>query len=64
MLYEVVFMLDSGFMPLLSELRLIEMIKTRDVLLPIGRKQRCAFLVIYIAYIMHFAYCNDLLLAT
>ena len=64
-LYEGVFMLDSGFMPVLSELGLTETIKTRDVLLPLGRKHRCDFTcVIYIAYIMHLAYCNDLLLVT
>ena len=59
-------MLDSGFMPLLFELGLTETIKTRDVFLPLGRKQRCDFLVLFtlLTYIMQFAYCNDLLLAT
>ena len=37
-------MIDSGFMPLLSEVGLTETIKTKDVLLPLGRKQRCDFL--------------------
>ena len=41
-------MLDSGFMPLLSEVGLTETIKTRDVLLPLGIKQRCDFLVLFI----------------
>ena len=40
-------MLDSMFMPLLSELGLTETIKMRDVLLPLGRKQRCDFLVLF-----------------
>ena len=35
---ERVFMLDSGFMPLLSELELTETIKTWDVLLLLGIK--------------------------
>ena len=46
-LNEGVFMLDSEFMPLLSELGLTETIKTRDVLLPLGRKQKCDFLVLF-----------------
>ena len=40
-------MLYSGFMPLLSELGLTETIKTRDVFLPLGRKHRCDFLVLF-----------------
>ena len=40
-------MLDSGFMPLLCELGLTETIKTRDMLLPLGRKQRCDFVVLF-----------------
>ena len=60
---ERVFMLDSGFMPLLSELELTETIKTWDVLLLLGIKQRCLLLyVVTIAYITHHAYCNYLLL--
>ena len=62
---ERVFMLDSEFMPLLSEIELTETIKTCDVLLLLGIKQRCLLLyVVYIAYITHHAYCNYLLLAT
>ena len=62
---ERVFLLDSGFMPLLSEFELTETIKTWDVLLLLGVKQRCLLLfVVYIAYIMHHSYCNYLMLAT
>ena len=62
---ERVFMLDSGFMPLLSEHELTETIKAWDVMLLLGVKQRCLlFYVVYIAYKMHHAYYNYLLLAT